>query len=108
MARAKTMSRSRNQLATGYAPESFFTFEGGLGACISHSAIGESLTLNDATLDQIFERINEIGRAWFSSAVLAREHDPSKPPVTPIQCVDIGLLDATRTFFQLPGQDQVY
>ena len=35
MARAKTMSRSRNQLAASYAPESFFTFEGGTGACIS-------------------------------------------------------------------------
>lgn len=108
MAKAKTMSRSRNQLATSYAPESFFTFEGGRGACIAHSAIGESFTPNDATLDQLFERINEIGRAWFNSALRARENDPTKPPVTAIQCVDIGLLDATRTFFQVPGQDQVY
>jgi len=61
MAKAKTMSRSRNQLATAYAPESFFTFEGGLGACIAHSAIGESITLSDPTKDQIFERINQIG-----------------------------------------------
>jgi len=108
MAKAKTMSRSRNQLATAYAPESFFTFEGGLGACIAHSAIGESVTLSEATLDQIFERINEIGRAWFDAASKAREHDTSKAPVLPSQCVDAALLDAARTFFQLPGQDRVY
>lgn len=108
MAKAKTMSRSRNQLATAYAPESFFTFEGGLGACISHSAVGESITLGDATVDQIFERINEIGRAWFDAASKARENDMARPAALPTQCVDAALLDATRTFFQLPGQDRIY
>jgi hypothetical protein len=43
MTTAKTMNRSRNQLASAYAPESFFTFEGGLGACISRSSAGEHL-----------------------------------------------------------------
>ena len=108
MANAKTMSRSRNQLATAYAPESFFTFEGGLGACIAHSAIGESITPSEATLDQIFERIKQIGQAWFDAASKAREGDAGKPPVLPIQCVDVALLDSTRTFFQLPGQDRLY
>src|SRR5258708_4100560 len=108
MAKAKTMSRSRNQLATAYAPESFFTFEGGLGACIAHSAIGESITLSDPTKDQIFERINQIGRAWFEAASKVREGDTTKPPVTSAQCVDVALLDSTRTFFELPGEDRVY
>lgn len=108
MGKAKTMSRSRNQLATAYAPESFFTFEGGLGACIAHSAVGESPSLNEATIDQIFERIGEIGRAWFDAASKARDHDPSKAPVLPVQCVDVALLDASLTFFQLPGQDSVF
>jgi hypothetical protein len=108
MAKAKTMSRSRNQLATAYAPESFFTFEGGLGACIAHSAIGESITLSEPTRDQIFERINQIGRAWFEAASKVREGDATKPPVTPAQCVDVALLDSTRTFFELPGEDRVY
>ena len=108
MAKAKTMSRSRNQLATAYAPESFFTFEGGLGACIARSAIGESLTPSEATLDQIFERIDQIGRAWFDAASRARENDPSKPPVLPAQCVDAALLDSSKTFFQLPGQDRLH
>jgi hypothetical protein len=108
MSKAKTMSRSRNQLATAYAPESFFTFEGGLGACIAHSAVGESPGLSEATVDQIFERINELGRAWFDAAMKARDHDPSQPPVMPAQCVDRSLLDASRTFFKLPGQDSVF
>jgi hypothetical protein len=108
MAKAKTMSRSRNQLATAYAPESFFTFEGGLGACISRSSIGESMSLPDSTLDQIFERINEIGRAWFNAAMGARDSDESKPRVQAVQCVDGRLLDATRTTFQAPSQDRVY
>ena len=108
MAKAKTMSRLRNQLATAYAPESFFTFEGGLGACIAHSAIGESFTPSEATLDQIFERIDQIGRAWFDAASKAREHDATKPPALPAQCVDVALLDSTRTFFQLPGQDRLH
>src|SRR6266487_4605228 len=108
MAKAKTMSRSRNQLATSYAPESFFTFEGGLGACISRSAMGEPVTLADSTLDQIFERINELGRAWFGAAMVARDAEPSQPPVVAVQCVDARLLDSTRTSFQPPAQDRVY
>src|SRR5258708_7269769 len=108
MAKAKTMSRSRNQLATAYAPESFFTFEGGLGACISRSSIGESMSLPDSTLDQIFERLNEIGRAWFNAAMGARDGDESKPRVQAVQCVDGRLLDATRTTFQAPSQDRIY
>ncbi|MCU7926832.1 MAG: hypothetical protein KZQ97_10365 [Candidatus Thiodiazotropha sp. (ex Dulcina madagascariensis)] len=109
MAKAKTMSRSRNQLATAYAPESFFTFEGGLGACISHSSAGEPIMdLSVSTQDLIFERMNELGRAWFETAMSARSSDTSKPKVTPLQCVDRILLDSTNTEFQLPGQDRFY
>lgn len=107
MANAKTMSRSRNQLATTYAPESFFTFEGGVGACISRSAYGEPVTLEEPTLDQIFERMNELGRAWFDAAINAR-NGKNGPPVLPAQCVDHRLLDSMRSGFQLPGQDRIY
>lgn len=108
MAKAKTMTRSRNQLATAYAPESFFTFEGGLGACISRSAVGESIQLSESTKDLIFERMNELGRAWFNSAMSARDGEQSKPPVMPQQCVDQVLLDTTKSQFQLPGEDRIY
>ena len=108
MTKAKTMTRSRNQLATGYAPESFFTFEGGLGACISRSSAGEHIQLSESTIDLIFERMNELGRAWFNSAISARVGDSRKPQVMPSQCVDQILLDPTRSEFQLPGQDRIY
>lgn len=107
MSEAKTMSRSCNQLATSYAPQSFFTFEGGIGACIAHSAIGESPDLAEPTVDQIFERLNELGRAWFDAALAARANDASKFQVLPVQCVDRGLLDVSKTGFQLPGQDRL-
>lgn len=108
MTKAKTMNRSRNQLATAYAPESFFTFEGGLGACIARSTAGESIQLSDSTMDLVFERMNELGQAWFDTAVSARDSEPSKPPVLAKQCVDQVLLDPTHSQFQLPGQDRFY
>ncbi|WP_137925857.1 hypothetical protein [Cupriavidus sp. 2SB] len=108
MAKAKTMNRSRNQLATAYAPESFFTFEGGMGACISRSAAGEPIPLSASTMDLVFGRMNELGRAWFNTASSARDGDPTKPRVLPAQCVDQAMLDPARMEFQLPGQDRFY
>ncbi|MGA3982431.1 hypothetical protein ACI2VH_18720 [Ralstonia nicotianae] len=108
MAKAKTMNRSRNQLATAYAPESFFTFEGGMGACIARSVAGESIELSASTMDLVFERMNELGRAWFNTASSAHDGDPTKPRVLPSQCVDNALLNPARTEFQLPGQDRFY
>lgn len=108
MAKAKTMNRSRNQLATAYAPESFFTFEGGIGACIARSSVGEPIPLSESTIDLIFERMNELGRAWFNNAVSARDGHPDKPHILPAQCVDQALLDPTKIEFQLPGQDRFY
>lgn len=108
MAKAKTMNRSRNQLATAYAPESFFTFEGGMGACIARSSAGEPIHLSESTMDLVFERMNELGRAWFNASSSARDGDPTKPPILPAQCVDQSMLDPTRSEFQLPGQDRFY
>jgi len=108
VAKAKTMNRSRNQLATAYAPESFFTFEGGMGACIARSSAGEPIQLSESTMDLVFERMNELGRAWFNAASSARDGNPTKPRILHAQCVDQALLDPTRTEFQLPGQDRFY
>ncbi|WP_321853903.1 hypothetical protein [Burkholderia cenocepacia] len=106
--KAKVMSRSRNQLATSYAPESFFTFEGGLGACISRSSAGEHIELSDTTISLIYERMNELGRAWFETAMSARANDVTQPEVLPSQCVESALLDDDRTNFLLPGVDRFY
>lgn len=103
------MSRSRNQLATAYAPGSFFTFEGGLGACLARSSPGEPIgQLSDSTSELIFERLNEMGRAWFTGAMTARENDQSKPQPIPAQCVDRALLDASMSAFQVPGRDRIH
>lgn len=101
------MSRSRNQLATAYAPECFFTFEGGVGACISRSTVGEPAELAEPTTEQIFERLNELGRSWFDAAFNARAGDPAKQQVLPAQCVDRRLLDGPALAFQTPGLDRV-
>ncbi|KKO44792.1 hypothetical protein WG68_13180 [Arsukibacterium ikkense] len=108
MAKAKTMNRSRNQLATAYAPESFFTFEGGIGACIARSTAGEFADLPESTMTLVFERMRELGLAWFNTALSARNNDPTKNKVLPAQCVDQVLLDQTKAEFQLPGQDRFY
>jgi hypothetical protein len=102
------MNRSRNQLATSYAPESFFTFEGGIGACISRATAGDPAELLEATTSQIFERLKEFGTAWFEAGMRAREHDKDRPPVLPEQCVDVYLLDETRSVFETPAHDKVY
>lgn len=107
MPKAKTMNRSRNQLASSYAPESFFTFEGGVGGCIARSTSGEDITLEEATQSLIFERLEELGQAWFDAAMSARSGDPTKPVVLPAQCVDSRLLNMTRNGFQVPGLARV-
>jgi hypothetical protein len=108
MANAKTMIRSRNQLATAYAPESFFTFEGGVGACISRSTAGELAALEPPTRDQILDRINEFGMAWLQAARRVRDGQPDKPQVLPVQCVDRKLLDDTEQNFQMPPGEALY
>lgn len=111
MAKAKPMSRSRNQIATAYAPESFFTFEGGVGACISRSTAGELATLLDTTRAQILERFEEFGLAWFQSAMQARDHKPEqrqKHPILPEMCVEKAMLDELGQEFRVPGVDRLY
>lgn len=100
---AKTMQRSRNQLATSYAPESFFTFEGGMGACIARSVAGEPLELSAPTRQQIYERIEELAKAWFDMAKAARANAPDKLQPEPAQCVGPYLLDPSRRHVEVPG-----
>jgi hypothetical protein len=108
MTDAKSMNRSRNQLATAYAPNTLFTFEGGVGACISQSSAGERADLMTTTKDQIFERLHEVAFAWYQAALSARTHQAGKPPVLPSQCVDRNLLDENWEEFELPAEDGIY
>jgi hypothetical protein len=90
--RTPTMARSRNQLAAAYAPGAFFTFEGGLGACISipdqSSSIDEA-QITEATREQIMLRLREAWQSWFSRAFALNTADRT---IEARQCIDETLL----------------
>lgn len=89
---APTMTRSRSQLGSAYAPGAFFTFEGGLGSCISIPDL--SVTVDDApirpeTKAQVILRLQEIWQSWFVRAYAVSSPDRQ---IDPRQCVDEALL----------------
>ncbi len=87
-----TMSRSRNQLASSYAPGAFFTFEGGRGACIAvpdKSQTPDEAALSSTSRDQIITRLAEVWDSWFSRAVNAAN---GGRPMDPRLCIDQRLL----------------
>lgn len=102
------MIRSRNQLATAYAPEAFFTFEGGLGACIAESDRDPDYHLaiaSPTTQSQILQRVEELARTWFQRALHCRA--PDGPPVPPELCVDREFLNDARDGIRRPGAHRV-
>lgn len=108
MAKTKPMSRARTQIATAYAPESFFTYEGGLGACIAKSLPTLAAELRDSTRYQIFERLDEYARTWFGAAITCRDDAPGKPQVVARQCADITFLNASRDGYDTASEDKFY
>jgi len=87
-----TMSRSRNQLASAYAPGSFFTFEGGLGSCIAtpdFSGSVDDAKVDDQIKEQIAIRLKEVWQSWFSRAF--QLNSPSRN-IDSKQCIDEALL----------------
>jgi hypothetical protein len=87
----KTMNRSRNQLASAYAPESFFVFEGGLGACLAKAVATSKAELDTDTRIQIAARLDELVRAWFDTAMGCRGNEG--PSIVPKQCLERPFLD---------------
>lgn len=86
------MNRSRNQLSTAYAPGSFFTFEGGLGACIAlpdQADVIDEAPIDEPTKEQILLRLREVWQSWFSRA---HALSTGARPISPRQCVDEMLL----------------
>lgn len=93
--KAPTMSRSRNQLASAYAPGSFFTFEGGLGSCIAlpdQSDSPDMASISEQTREQIMIRLREAWQSWF---VRAHSLDSAARPIAARQCIDDMLLRDT-------------
>jgi hypothetical protein len=70
--KAPIMNRSRNQLATVYAPHSLFTFEGGVGACMSRPFPNRTYepagSAGAITKRMIHEQIIEFAEAWLRRA----------------------------------------
>ncbi|SEG10688.1 hypothetical protein [Billgrantia desiderata] len=89
---APTMARSRSQLGSAYAPGAFFTFEGGLGACVSIpdlSATTDDAAIGSETKAQIMLRLQEVWQSWFGRAYSIGTPDRL---IHPHQCLDEALL----------------
>lgn len=89
---APTMARSRGQLGSAYAPGAFFTFEGGLGACISlpdFSATVDDAPIHEVTKAQIILRLQEAWQSWFTRSYAV---GTGSRQIDPRQCLDEALL----------------
>jgi hypothetical protein len=73
--RAPTMSRSRVQLATTYAPGVLFTWEGAKGICRSVPIDRGELQPPDATRLLVFDGIKEIASSWLVRGAAIRAPD---------------------------------
>ncbi len=83
------MHRSRTQIATSYAPGALFTYEGGLGCCVSVAMSAPVTPSSPAVQKQLFEHLGEYVESWFQRATNCR----SEPAVLPEQCIDDAFLN---------------
>ncbi|UVK57106.1 hypothetical protein DBIPINDM_004533 [Mesorhizobium sp. AR02] len=92
------MTRSQAQIAMSYAPGQHFTFEGAAGACQAMpSPNATPARLDPTTRVQIEMRIDEAARAWFDKAIACRQNETNIPPPFADFCIDVSLLDTSRT-----------
>ena len=83
------MHRSRTQIATSYAPGALFTYEGGLGCCVSVAVSAPVTPSSPAVQKQLFEHLAEYVESWFQRATNCR----TEPAVLPEQCIDSAFLN---------------
>jgi len=83
------MQRSRTQISTVYAPGALFTYEGGLGCCVSVALSTPVTPSSPAVQKQLFENLTEFVESWFQRASNCRRD----PPILPEQCLDAAFLD---------------
>jgi hypothetical protein len=94
------MHRSRTQIATSYAPGALFTYEGGLGCCVSVAVSAPYTPSSPAVQKQLFEHLNDFVESWFERAMRCR----TQPEVLPEQCVDSAFLDYKKEPLVDPGR----
>jgi hypothetical protein len=102
--KAPSMDRSRSQLASSYAPGALFTFEGGMGACLSIPDQQERqipAAISRETAEQIHLRVREVWQNWF---VRASTGGTDKHSALPAQCLDLRLLRDGRFYPPSPNQ----
>jgi hypothetical protein len=108
-AKGPSMSRSQAQIAMSYAPGQHFTFEGAAGACQAMPSPNATPARPEQTTKvQIEMRIDEAARAWFDKAMACRQNDPNLPAPLPEFCVDVSLLDTSRTQYSFRPTAFVY
>ncbi len=83
------MNRSRTQATTAYAPGALFTYEGGLGCCLSIPKAAPYTPKSPAVSRQLFEILDEFVSNWFTRSGGCRQ----TPVVLPQQCLDSVFLD---------------
>jgi hypothetical protein len=93
------MQRSRTQIATSYAPGALFTYEGGLGCCVSVALSTPVTPSSPAVQKQLFEHLGEYVESWFQRAGNCRK----EPAVLPEQCVDDVFLNHQNQPYVDPG-----
>lgn len=109
MPRPPSMSRSRAQLATAYAPGVLMTWEGGKGICRTVPLENEISALKgSATEDQIFDHIKEFVENWRDRALSAVD-DPVNELIldTPFRNRRTGEAEVERPRFQLTGPEKI-
>lgn len=93
------MQRSRTQIATSYAPGALFTYEGGLGCCVSVAISTPAKPSSPAVEKQVFEHLAEFVESWFQRAGSCR----IQPEILPEQCLDRAFLDHQNKVSVDPG-----
>ena len=104
--KAPSMVRSRSQLASAYAPGALFTFEGGMGACLSIPDQQDrqvTAAISRETAEQIHLRVREVWQNWFARASTG---GTAKHAALPGQCLDGMLLREGR--FHPPSPSQTF
>lgn len=104
-----TMSRSRVQIASSYAPGVLMTWEGGKGICRSVPLANDiTKQLNRTTIDLVFENLNDFATNWRDRAMKAV---PSALPElvldAPFRDSRTGEVRIERGDFQMTGPDRV-
>lgn len=103
-----SMSRSRVQIASSYAPGVLMTWEGGKGICRSVPLANEAKGLSPTTVDLIFENLNDAVTTWRNRVMKVLPDALSELVLdTPFRDSKTGDARVQRADFQMTSPDKV-